>query len=49
MDVIRENRTERLPGRSTEYAVAMVLLLTFSGLFFGFALAMIIGVLSGAG
>lgn len=42
METIREHRAaERLPGRSAEYAVAMVLLLAFSGLFFGFSIAMI--------
>lgn len=49
MDVVRQDRSERLPGRSAEYAVAMVLLLAFSGLFFGFTVATFIGVLSGAG
>ncbi|WP_374659584.1 hypothetical protein [Phenylobacterium sp.] len=49
METIREHRVERLPGRSAEYAVAMVLLLAFSGLFFGFSVATFAGVLSGTG
>lgn len=49
MDVIRENRSERLPGRSAEYAVVLVLLLAFSGLFFGFSVATFIGILNGTG
>jgi len=49
METIREHRVERLPGRSAEYAVAMVLVLAFSGLFFGFSVATFAGVLSGAG
>lgn len=50
METIREHHTEeRLPGRSAEYAVAMVLLLAFSGLFFGFSVATFIGVLNPTG
>lgn len=50
MDTIREHRTEeRLPGRSAEYAVILVLLLAFSGLFVGFSVATFIGILSGTG
>ena len=49
METIREHRVERLPGRSAEYAVAMVLLLAFSGLFFGFSVATFAGVLRGTG
>lgn len=49
METIREHRVERLPGRSAEYAVAMVLLLASSGLFFGFSVATFAGVLSGTG
>ena len=49
METIREHRAERLPGRSAEYAVAMVLLLAFAGLFFGFSVATIAGIMTGTG
>lgn len=48
METIREHRTEeRLPGRSAEYAVGLVLLLAASGLFFGYAAFHVMGMLGG--
>jgi len=47
MEIIRKQRSERLPGRSAEYAVMVVLLLAATGLFVGFSVATFIGVLGG--
>jgi hypothetical protein len=50
METLKEHhRTYERTGRSTEHAVLLVLLLVFSGLFAGFSVATVIGVLSGAG
>lgn len=49
METVKEHHTERMSRNSTEYAVLFVLLLASSGLFFGFSVATIIGVLNPTG